>query len=253
MNDEIIITGIRYISQNTIKQGKYYKADKARDWNSLVFILDGNMLYQSEHGTWHYPAGTLFLVEHNRGEIVMPEEQSVSYIYIDFFSDTIIEQEDFLPVHPLEFRELFFDIMFLWNTQQPCWRLRLMELIYGIFYRIKFEQVIRTSNYHKYQKISPALLRIAQGFASPLECTELAALCGVSVSSLNRLFREITGRSPTQYISDIRINYAKNELVNGFLNISELAERCGYADVYTFSHAFKRKVGVAPSEYTLKK
>ena len=52
-----------------------------------------------------------------------------------------------------------------------------------------------------------------------------------------------------QYLHNTRIEFAKEELARGIVSIGELAERCGYSDIYAFSHAFKRATGVAPSEW----
>jgi AraC-like DNA-binding protein len=46
------------------------------------------------------------------------------------------------------------------------------------------------------------------------------------------------------------INYAKNELVHGVISIGTLAEQCGFADIYSFSHAFKRATGFSPTEWS---
>ena len=52
-----------------------------------------------------------------------------------------------------------------------------------------------------------------------------------------------------EYISDLRIHYAKRLLKSGCSNISEVAARCGYTDRFYFSKIFKRETGQTPKEY----
>ena len=55
--------------------------------------------------------------------------------------------------------------------------------------------------------------------------------------------------SPNQYIKTLRMNRAKDLLKTGLLSISEVAEQGGFADIYYFSKAFKRAVGMNPTAY----
>ena len=250
MNEEIVITGIRHMAQNTIKNGTYYETAKTRDWYSIGIVTEGDLLHQSEHGLWHFSTGEIFFIEPNHGETVKLEGDFLSYIYIDIFCESPIKQSSFLPDQPHEYIDYFDDMLYHWNTRQPGYHYRCLEITYGILFRIIREQAMYTGNYRKHQKILPALLRISKDFSEPLDCKLLAELCGISTNSLNRLFLEITGRSPMQYLSDTRINYAKNELVHGVISIGTLAEQCGFADIYSFSHAFKRATGFSPTEWS---
>jgi transcriptional regulator GlxA family with amidase domain len=62
-------------------------------------------------------------------------------------------------------------------------------------------------------------------------------------------FKEHFGISPQQYVIDIRIQRAKQLLVEGSLSLSLIAESCGVTNQYHFSRLFKERTGLAPSEY----
>lgn len=78
---------------------------------------------------------------------------------------------------------------------------------------------------------------------------EIADRSNVSEVYFRRLFTEKYGVCPIQYIASNRIKRAKNLLVEAKLSISEISQVCGYLDVYSFSRAFKKKVGISPSQY----
>lgn len=79
--------------------------------------------------------------------------------------------------------------------------------------------------------------------------TELAALAGVSRSSLAALFRRIVGVSPMAYLARWRLLLAARVLRDEGLSVREAADRVGYEADAAFSRAFKRQFGVAPGAY----
>lgn len=78
---------------------------------------------------------------------------------------------------------------------------------------------------------------------------DIASRSNISEVYFRRLFKEKYGISPIQYIHINRIKTAKNLLVEDNLSISEIAQACGFADVYSFSRAFRKRVGISPSQY----
>ncbi|MDD4776858.1 MAG: helix-turn-helix domain-containing protein [Fermentimonas sp.] len=71
----------------------------------------------------------------------------------------------------------------------------------------------------------------------------------VSTSQLNRKLTAVAGHSPSNFISRLRIEYAKTMLENGEKPIGEIAEECGYYDLAYFSRTFKKMTKFSPSQY----
>lgn len=66
---------------------------------------------------------------------------------------------------------------------------------------------------------------------------------------LSLLFKNNTGKTFIEHLTDIRIDKAKDMLRSTHYKNYEVAEKVGYHDSRYFSQIFKRKVGVSPSEY----
>ena len=77
----------------------------------------------------------------------------------------------------------------------------------------------------------------------------LAKQAKLSVSRFRSLFKASYGTSPMSYVQSLRIEKAKQLLLNPLINITEIAEICGFASLYSFSRAFKANIGMSPSEF----
>lgn len=84
---------------------------------------------------------------------------------------------------------------------------------------------------------------------SGLTLNEVAAAAGISSGYLSTLFKQVTGKSFVSYLTDIRIEHAKELLRSGNEKTYEVAARCGYDNSTYFSTVFKRSTGYSPSEY----
>ncbi len=76
-------------------------------------------------------------------------------------------------------------------------------------------------------------------------CEEL----GTSVSYLSHLFKKNRNTTFIKYLTAVRMEKAKELLKLTHDRIIEIAEKCGYNDVYYFSHSFKKYMGVSPKSY----
>ncbi len=72
---------------------------------------------------------------------------------------------------------------------------------------------------------------------------------GISVSYLSLLFRKHTGKTFVTFLTEIRLAKARERLKYSDDRIIEIAEDCGYRDVYYFSHSFKKYQGMSPRQY----
>ena len=77
---------------------------------------------------------------------------------------------------------------------------------------------------------------------------DIASLCGISVRHLTRAFRVSQGCSIGSYLSRIRMERAKSDLIAGE-SIKVLAPRLGFASVSSFTSAFRRDVGISPATF----
>ncbi|HET7560492.1 MAG TPA: helix-turn-helix domain-containing protein [Limnochordia bacterium] len=78
---------------------------------------------------------------------------------------------------------------------------------------------------------------------------DLAERVHLSVPHFARRFRAATGLPPGRWIAEQRLRRAAELLRYGDLPISRVAVEVGYSDLPTFSKAFRRNMGLSPTEY----
>lgn len=77
----------------------------------------------------------------------------------------------------------------------------------------------------------------------------IASQLYMSVSQLNRKLNAIIGCSTSNHIIHIKMKKAKKLLRGSEMNITEIAELCGYYDLPYFSKTFKKMTGYTPTQY----
>lgn len=80
----------------------------------------------------------------------------------------------------------------------------------------------------------------------PPTLTELSKVAGINEYKLKRGFKETFNQTAFEYLSDVRLELAKNELLDKKKSISEIAFELGYSSLQHFSSAFKKKFGISP-------
>lgn len=88
--------------------------------------------------------------------------------------------------------------------------------------------------------------------ANPSDKINIQQMCGLidmSESSLRRLFKAHTGKSPTEFLCELRMMYAAKELIGTRKRIAAIAGELGFDDPNYFTRRFRRTYGISPMQY----
>jgi AraC family transcriptional regulator len=88
---------------------------------------------------------------------------------------------------------------------------------------------------------------IDQCYSASIDTAAISREAQVSEYHFYRLFKAVYGLSPHQYLIRKRLEAARRLLLQKGATVSEAAYESGFADIYTFSKAFKKHFAVAPS------
>ena len=129
-----------------------------------------------------------------------------------------------------------------------------LDLLHHILEHILVENFLFSSQCarSKYSEdISCVLRYMEEHLAEDFKLITLAEIADLSPTGLIWKFHQQLNTTPQRYFIHLRMQLAKQLLVETFLPITQIAEKCGYNDVYYFSNAFRKNTGVSPSTFRM--
>ncbi|WP_234400698.1 helix-turn-helix domain-containing protein [Virgibacillus senegalensis] len=104
----------------------------------------------------------------------------------------------------------------------------------------------------KEQSVVVAIEYMKKHLQEGLTSEQIAVKAGYSVYHFTRIFKEVTGVSPRQYLSALRIQAGKEKLIDTSRNsILRTVLLVGFKSIGTFSSRFKHNVGLSPKQFSL--
>lgn len=100
----------------------------------------------------------------------------------------------------------------------------------------------------RYQAIEQVILVMRERLEEGLSLDEMAEIAQLSPFHFNRVFRCITGISPSKFLSALRLDTAKKLLLTTNLSVTEVCFEVGYSSLGTFTTQFAQCVGVPPRQ-----
>lgn len=94
---------------------------------------------------------------------------------------------------------------------------------------------------------------IRENHTEDLSLQDIADSLGFTPDYISKIFKKEKNITPIKFITRLRINGAKQLLVNTNLDILTISQNVGYTDQFYFSRVFKAQTGLYPSEYRSKK
>ncbi len=109
------------------------------------------------------------------------------------------------------------------------------------------KSIKETTKKELFKRISRGKEFVDSCFTSGIDIQRIASEAQVSQYHFFRLFKTIYGVSPYQYILSKRLELGHRLLLEQQNGISDIADLVGFSDIFSFSKAFKKHFGVAPS------
>lgn len=90
---------------------------------------------------------------------------------------------------------------------------------------------------------------IKQNYQNSLSVSQIARTVNLSPSYFSRIFKDSTALSPYDYLLSVRLDKAKELLINSNLPVSEIAYQCGFNSTPNFICFFKKETGLSPLKF----
>mgnify|MGYP003574972011 CR=1 FL=1 len=96
--------------------------------------------------------------------------------------------------------------------------------------------------------IEKVVTKIQDSYADDISLESCADEVGTNPYSLSKAFKQMVGINFIDYLTQLRIEKAKELLINSDMKINDIAEGVGYRHSY-FNRIFKKQIGIPPSQY----
>lgn len=93
---------------------------------------------------------------------------------------------------------------------------------------------------------------LKENLYTSITLSDICAKFYMGKSQLCKLFCDHLGESPIEYYMKLKINEGKRLLRSGEHSVTRISDMLGYSSIHNFSRAFKKTVGMSPSEYKKK-
>jgi AraC-like DNA-binding protein len=127
----------------------------------------------------------------------------------------------------------------------------LREMVYRVLQREQYARLLTIAAAESASNPVSTVLEYVRGHLSePLTVADLAEQVSLSPSAFAHLFRDVTGRSPYQFVKEMRLDKARELLIDGQLAVTRVAQEVGYGSVSHFISEFRSRFGVTPRAYS---
>lgn len=123
------------------------------------------------------------------------------------------------------------------------------SILYRLLDELIEKHLINISTSDDDIRINKILSYVHVNFQNSVSLSNIAEEMFVSTSTLSRIFKKHTGVSFAEYVNDIRVKYAAQELKNSNKNITQIAVDSGFSNLSVFNRIFKDVYFLTPSDY----
>lgn len=252
------IAGVSVVSSGHIFAQKGRKIDRpcGRSDYLLFYISKGREHFFLENETVGKEGSFIFFRPFERQEHIYLENKTGEFYYVHFnapenFDLFGFESSVVYDTEPsVKVRDLFEEIISELQTKQPAYEMLCVSKLFNIIsLLIRKTQKESAPRGRYFDKISFVIQKMNKEYSNNCTLDEYAKMCNMSKFHFLRIFKDVTGTSPLEYRNNLRLDHAKELLLDTNLPVNEIGRSVGYASDAYFCDAFKAKIGMSPSQY----
>ncbi len=230
----------------------YYVLDFAESGSLELRVGDAPMRQLKGPVAWLTYPGSHFQFGKRGGDAGTWEHRYVAFS--GAFGDELARKGIFtvdapiIPIHNLNRFTMAFDELLAY-LDNPVWGMdRAAIMLEGLILQLH-EQELQQRFEKMDARIKGLVAGVRQDPAKEWDFAQEAGRLGLSNSHFRKLFHDGMNQPPTLFLIGERMKRAARMLREEASTLTEIAERCGYEDIYFFNKTFKKHHGVSPGRY----
>ncbi len=222
-----------------------------RDSWTIEYVIAGQGILEKNDQVFTVHAGQCFVLRPGeRIRLTADIRDPWTYIWIGF--RTSLTMPKFLLANDVwdgaAYESLFLEISECNTPANRPLGVLLMSYVWRLLFLLHQASTAPAKSYTRVEAyVDQACLKIHNSFTT-ITVQDLAQELQLNRCYLSRIFKEATGISIQKYITNTRLQAARELLVQG-RTVAEAATMMGYADIASFSRAFKQYFKMSPMQY----
>ena len=248
----------------------------SHDFLTIHYIVSGHVRYQIQGQTYTVHKDDIMIinpgVEHMH-LIDDPETDPDSCIFYLGIDNLFIKgyPQDFIPIcnvviplrkYQQEIYNCYHEIILTQEKKDVGWP--LMAKVLSLEFLVLLLKELTPQNastiqdyfqlktYDKQTIAQTITTYFQENYMKKISVEEIARSSYLSTTYITKIYKEMTGDTPINYLISLRMEKALEILKEGHFSIQDVAKRVGYDDPYYFSKLFKKRFGLSPSAYKRK-
>ena len=242
------IHNIRYSESESWHRNHF----STRGFDALVLMTEGEITYHFAEKSVTVSAGDLLLLPGNLPYSGTRHTDRVGFFVIDFQCVRSDEAKEIgaprvlTPSTSPALRAQFSSMLETWQRHPIERDLAAKAFLYTVLAQAFAAEERAKSVTASNEIVDYILAHLADG---DLTVANLCRHFFISESQLRRNIVKATGLRPNEYILKLRLNRAKNELLDTDKPTKHIASACGFSNPYYFSQCFSKEFGIPPREF----
>lgn len=245
-----------------VREVGYVYGGEMHDFWECVFVLKGRAAITAGESVYQLGEGQMIFhppMEFHR--ICNGGDEPIHFLIVSFTAEGFpmdshrictFPSSDTITELVKELRRLFItnDIFLVKMVNESCAAAvqsvvnRMENYFIGLLSREEPELIAEQDK--KADLYSAAVAIMHRNLSGRLSAMQIAELCGVSISTMQKLFLRYTGMGMMNYYTGLRMRHARQLLENG-QNVKDVGALLGYGDQNYFSTVYRRYFGEPPS------
>jgi len=235
--------------------------------HEIIFVCEGNGHIVIGENRYAMKKGMLFYIPPGVQLTIEPRAQNPEHYMTVHFSGSrmVLDsdgiwrcQENIKTLHQQSAQkitdytiaaDLFEKLLDTWNDKEPGYEFVAGTLLRQLLVLISLNNRNQSKNHAISLKIDQIIEYMCQNINRKITLEELSGIARLSTFYLSRTFKAATGYPIIMYFNKMKIDKAKELLIEDDKKVKEVAYELGYTNEFYFSRIFKKIEGLSPKEF----
>ena len=233
----------------------------------LIYMINGNLQVKVNNKIFNLKSSDFLLVNSNEFHSFQSEKDNLFVIFhLNYFelSSLLTQKNIVFSCNSIEqdspadqdLRTVIEELLTIYIKQKKFSQVEFLEKTYKFISALRLNYLQNTNqlelnSYNKGQndRLTEIIDYIQNNYREPLSLEEVASIHYLSIPYLSKFFKKQTGKTFSQYLNEIRLAHAVNELVNSSKPITRIALDNGFPNLAAFNRVFNENYQLKPIEY----